>query len=187
MVDQGNIPALPFRHVRSRDGEGAVKSSPRQNTLVASAMLAGHGDAIGALVAALAVPLPPVAALAAHLTMPGAASLYDVVPAEGIPIAFTAFWTKVHAQQLLKRHTLVPTGQLVGCPQLLISEGLARFDVLDRADGQTFDIDPVQWILTVRAATVFVTRFVVLETVAPIGLAACFAVAVMFLFHTSTP
>ena len=79
------------------------------------------------------------------------------------------------------------TGQLVGCPQLLISEGLARFDVLDRADGQTFDIDPVQWILTVRAATVFVTRFVVLETVAPIGLAACFAVAVMFLFHTSTP
>lgn len=64
-------------------------------------MLAGHGDAIGALVAALAVPLPPVAALAAHPTMPGAAVLYYAVPAEGIPIASTAFRTKVHAQQLL--------------------------------------------------------------------------------------
>lgn len=64
-------------------------------------MLAGHGDTIGTLVAALAVPLPPVAALAAHLTMPGAAILYYVVPAEGIPIASTAFWTDVHAQQLL--------------------------------------------------------------------------------------
>jgi hypothetical protein len=81
----------------------------------------------------------------------------------------------------------VSTGQLVGRPQLSISEGLARFDVLDRADGQVFDIDSVQWILTVSAATVFVTRFVVLETVAPIGLAACRAIAVMFLFHTSTP
>ena len=79
------------------------------------------------------------------------------------------------------------TGQLVGCPQLSIREGLARFDVLDRADGQVFDIDPVQWILAIRAATVFIARFVVLETVAPMGLAACLAVAVMFLFHTGTP
>jgi hypothetical protein len=64
-------------------------------------VLAGHGDTIGALVAALAVPLPPIATLAAHLTMPGAAILYYVVPAKRIPIASTAFWTKVHAQQLL--------------------------------------------------------------------------------------
>ena len=75
--------------------------SPGQNSFIVPTMLAGHGDAIGALVAALAVPLPPVAALAAHLTMPGAAILYYVVPAEGIPIASTAFWTDVHAQQLL--------------------------------------------------------------------------------------
>jgi hypothetical protein len=81
----------------------------------------------------------------------------------------------------------VSTGQLVGCPQLSISESLARFDVLDRADGQAFDIDSVQWILAIRAATVFITRLVVLETVATIGLAACLAVAVMFLFHTGTP
>ena len=79
------------------------------------------------------------------------------------------------------------TGQLVGCPQLSISEGLARYDVLDGASRQVFDIHPVHRILTVSAATVFVTRFVVLETVAPIGLAACRAIAVMFLFHTSTP
>jgi uncharacterized glyoxalase superfamily metalloenzyme YdcJ len=63
-------------------------------------MLAGHGDAIGALIAALAMPLPPVAALAADLTMPGAAILYYAVPAEGIPIASTAFRAKIHAQQL---------------------------------------------------------------------------------------
>jgi hypothetical protein len=64
-------------------------------------MLAGHGDAIGTLVAALAVPLPPIATLAAHLTMPGAAILYHAVPAEGIPITSTAFRADVHAQQLL--------------------------------------------------------------------------------------
>jgi hypothetical protein len=63
-------------------------------------MLAGHGDAIGALAAVLAVPLPPIATLAAHLTVPGAAILYHAVPAEGIPIASTAFQAKVHAQQL---------------------------------------------------------------------------------------
>ena len=79
------------------------------------------------------------------------------------------------------------TGQLVDCLQIPISEGLARFDVLDRADGQAFDIDPIQRILTLRAATTIITRLVVLETVAPIGLAACLAVAVMFLFHTGTP
>ena len=54
------------------------------------------------------------------------------------------------------------TGQLVGRPPLSIREGLARCDVLDRADGQVFDIHPVQRILAVSAATVFVTRFVVL-------------------------
>lgn len=58
---------------------------------------------------------------------------------------------------------------------------------MDRADGQVFDIDPVQWIPAIRTATVFIARFVALETVAPIGLAACLAVAVMFLFHTGTP
>jgi hypothetical protein len=81
----------------------------------------------------------------------------------------------------------VPAGQLVGCPQLAISEGLARFDVLDGANRQVLDIHPIERILAVSAATVFVTRFVVLETVAPIGLAACLAVAVMFLFHAGTP
>jgi hypothetical protein len=64
-------------------------------------MLARHGDAIGTLVATLAVPLPPVAALAANLTMPGAAILYYAVPAEGIPIASTAYRAKVRAQQSL--------------------------------------------------------------------------------------
>jgi hypothetical protein len=77
-----------------------VTSSPVQNPLIVPAVLARHGDAIGALVAALAVPLSPIAALAANLTMPGAASLYYAVPAEGIPVAPTAFQAEVHAQQL---------------------------------------------------------------------------------------
>lgn len=79
------------------------------------------------------------------------------------------------------------TGQFVGCLQIPISEGLARFDVLDRADGQAFDLDPVQRIPTLPAATTIITRLVVLQTSAPIGLAACLAVAAMFLFHTGTP
>ena len=81
----------------------------------------------------------------------------------------------------------MPTGQLVGGPQLAISEGLARFDVLDGTNRQVLDIHHIERILAVSAATVFVTRFVVLETVTPIGLAACLAVAVVFLFHTGIP
>ena len=93
----------PALFIRERNGgaDGVVTSSPGQNPLIVSTMLAGHGDAIGALIASLAVPLPPVAALAAYLTMPGATILYYAVPAEGIPIASTAFRAKVHAQQLL--------------------------------------------------------------------------------------
>jgi hypothetical protein len=81
----------------------------------------------------------------------------------------------------------VPTGQLVACLQLSLSEGLARFDVLDRADGQAFDIDPVQRILTIRAATTIVTRLVVLETSASVGTATCLAVAVVFLLQNHAP
>jgi hypothetical protein len=87
-----------------------VASLPVQNAVVAPAMLAGHGDAIGALVAALAVPLAPIAALVTHLTMPSAAILYYVFPAEGIPIASTALRAKVCAQQLFQSRTLVSTG-----------------------------------------------------------------------------
>lgn len=90
-----------FVRVRSGDGDGVVTSSPGQNTLVVPAVLAGHGDTIDALVAAPAMPLPPVAALAAHLTMPSAATLYHATPAEGIPIASTACCADVRAQQLL--------------------------------------------------------------------------------------
>ena len=99
-VDRQNHPAMLF--VRERDGgaDRMVTSSPVQNPFIVPAMLARHGDAIGALVAALAVPLLPIAALAAHLAMPSAATLHYAVPAEGIPISATAFWTDVRAQQL---------------------------------------------------------------------------------------
>ena len=81
----------------------------------------------------------------------------------------------------------MPTGQIVGCLQLTLSEGLARFDVFDGAGGQAFDIDPVQWILTIRAATTIVTRLVVLKISASVGTATCLAVAVVFLFHDHAP
>ena len=58
---------------------------------------------------------------------------------------------------------------------------------MDRANGQVFDVYPVQRILTVGAAAMFIARLVVLETIAPIGLAACLAAAMMFFFHTGTP
>ena len=97
-VDRQNLPDLLFVRERDRDTSSIHTSSPGQNTLVVPAVLAGHGDAIGALITALAVPIPPVAALAANLTVPRAAILYYAVPAEGIPIACTAFRAKVHAQ-----------------------------------------------------------------------------------------
>lgn len=107
-MDRENHPPLLLVNGRKRDADRVVGnpaesivSFPLQNPLFVATMLAGHGDAIGTLVAALAMPLPPVATLAAHLTVPGAAILYHAVPAEGIPIAFTAFRTKIHAQQLL--------------------------------------------------------------------------------------
>jgi hypothetical protein len=77
--------------------------------------------------------------------------------------------------------------QLVGCLRLSIGEGLASFDVLDSADRQALDVHPVQRILTVGAATIIITGLVEFETVAAIGLAACLAVAVKFLFHNRTP
>jgi hypothetical protein len=176
-----------FIRERNRDAEGVIASSPSQNPLIIPTMLAGHCDTIGAFVTSLAVPLPPIAALAAYPTMPGATILYYAVPAKGIPVASTTFRTKVHAQELFQRYTLVPTGQIVGCLQLSLSEGLARFDVLDRAGGQAFDIDPIQRILTIRAATTIVTRLVVLKTSASVGTATCLAVAVVFLFHNHAP
>jgi len=91
---------LLFIRERNGDADGVVISSPGQNPLNTPTMLAGHGDAIGASVTSLAVPLPPIAALATYLTMPGATILYYAVPAEGIPVASAAFRTKVHAQQL---------------------------------------------------------------------------------------
>jgi hypothetical protein len=81
----------------------------------------------------------------------------------------------------------VSTGESVGCLQLSISEGLARFDVLDRADGQVFDVHTVQRILTVSAATTIVAGLVVLQTSAPVGPAACLAGAMVFLFQIGTP
>ena len=150
-------------------------------------MLARHGDAIGALVAVLTVPLPPIAALAAHLTMPGTASLFHTVEAKGVPVGLTALPAKILAQQLLEGHALVSTGQSVGYLQLMDRESLICFDVLDRADGQCVYIHPVQRVLTVGAAAVFVTGLLVLETLAPIGLAVCFAVAPVFFFHLCLP
>jgi hypothetical protein len=179
--------ALVFVRERNGDADGVVTSSPVCNPLIVPTMLAGHGDAIGALVAALAMPLPPVTALAAHFAVPGTASLYYAAPAEGIPIASTAFRAKIRAQQLFQRHSLSSTGQLVGCLQFSISEELARFDVLDRADGQVFDVHPVQQILTVSASTAIVTGLVVLKTSASVGPAACLAVAMVFLFHNRAP
>jgi hypothetical protein len=49
-------------------------------------MLAREANAIRTLVAALAVPLPPIPAFATYFAMPGAAILDDPLPAEGVPI-----------------------------------------------------------------------------------------------------
>ena len=79
------------------------------------------------------------------------------------------------------------TEQFVGCLQRFDVESLVRFDVLDRADGQVVYIYPIQRILTVSAAALFVARLVMLETIAAVGLAVCLAVAMVFFFHAHLP
>jgi hypothetical protein len=82
-------------------------------------MLARERDAIRALFAALAVPLPPVPACVAYLTMPGVAVLDDPLPAEGIPVRLATLLATIVLEKPLQGNDLTLTGQFVLLRQLL--------------------------------------------------------------------
>ena len=78
-----------------------------------STVFARQRQAPGALVAFFTVPLAPIAALAADLAMPGVAFLHHGLPAKRIPIALTAAWTSILAQERFQRHAGLATGKAV--------------------------------------------------------------------------
>jgi hypothetical protein len=151
--------------------------------VLVSTVLARQRDAIGTLVAVFAVPLAPIAALAADLAVPGIAFLHYGLPAKGIPVALTTAWAVILVQELLQRHACVAAGKLVQLFQILLRECLVSVDVLDSADGQAFDVHAIQRILAIGAAALLVTGLVVPEACAAVVYAAGFAVAMVFFFH----
>jgi hypothetical protein len=66
-------------------------------------VLTGKRDAIRTLVAAFAVPFPPIPTFVAHFTMPRAAILDDLSPAERIPIRLAALLAGVILEELPQR------------------------------------------------------------------------------------
>ena len=63
-------------------------------------MLTRKRDAIRTVVAALAVPFPPIPTLAAYFTMPGVAILNGHLPAKGVPVALAALPARMTFEEL---------------------------------------------------------------------------------------
>lgn len=100
-----------------------------------AAMLARKRDAIGTLVAALAMPFPPIPAEVAYLAVPTAVILDDVPPAKGVPIPCAARLTRIMLEELSKRGRFVAAIQRVFFRHLFFRESLELLDVADGADG----------------------------------------------------
>ena len=81
-------------------------------------MIAWKGDSIGAFVALLAVPLPPISTLPAYLTVPGMAVLDHVIPAKRVPIRLATFSTHIIPEKLTERDRFTLAGQFVLLRQL---------------------------------------------------------------------
>jgi len=76
-------------------------------------MLTGKSEAIRTLVAALAVPFPPISAFTAYFTMPRATILNDRLPAERIPVRLATLLTRIILEELPKRDCFASTRQFV--------------------------------------------------------------------------
>jgi len=99
------------------------------------AMLTGKSDAIRTLVAALAVPFPPIPTFVAYFAMPGAAILDDIPPTEGVPVHLATFLASIILEELPERDRFTSARQFVLFRQLFLREGFVLLDVLDGADG----------------------------------------------------
>jgi hypothetical protein len=165
----------------SNEPAAGSKHTPVRGRL--STMLTGKGDAVGAPVAVIAVPLPPISTLPAYFAVPTVAILNHVVPAEGEPIDLAAALAVIVVEQFLERDGFVPTGKFVFCGQLCFGQGFVDLDVLDGAEGEGGHVDPVEGVLAIDTAAGFAARLVVFETVAASIPAACFAATAYFFFR----
>jgi hypothetical protein len=133
-------------------------------------MLTGKSDAIRTFVAALTVPFTPISTDAAHLAVPGATVLCDIVPAKRIPVCPSAFLACIGPQKLFQWDHLTSAGQFVLLRQLLFGESFVLVDVPDGADGKGLHIYVVQRVTALAACTGFVTGLTVFKTgAAPVG------------------
>ena len=111
--------------------------SPDHAVVSSLTVLAGLRDAISTTVAVVAVPFPPVATMAADLTVPGTTVLSDTIPAERIPILLVvAARAMVITCQFTQRHFGMATGQLNQCVQLILRQRLQAADILNRTGRQ---------------------------------------------------
>jgi hypothetical protein len=98
-------------------------------------MLTRKSDTIRTLVAALAVPFPPISTFAAYLTVPGATILNDILPAEGIPVHLATFLASIVLEELPEWNCFTSTRQFVLFRQIFFRKGCVFLNVLDGADG----------------------------------------------------
>jgi hypothetical protein len=76
-------------------------------------MLTRKSNTIRTLVAALAVPFPPISTFAAYLTVPGAAILNDIPPAEGVPVHLATFLARIIVEELPEWDCFTSTRQFI--------------------------------------------------------------------------
>jgi len=127
-------------------------------------ILTRKSETIRTLVAALAVPFPPISTCAAYLTVPGATILNDIFPAEGIPVHLATFLASIVLEELPEWNCFTSTRQFVLFRQIFFREGCVLFNVLDGADGQGIHVHAVQRVVAIRTGAVFITRLIILET-----------------------
>jgi hypothetical protein len=97
-------------------------------------MLTGKGDPIRTSVTSLAVPLPPISTLPAHLTVPGITILDHIIPTERIPVRLATFPALVITDQLTERDRFTLAGQFVLFRQLFFRKRLVLVNMLDGTD-----------------------------------------------------
>jgi hypothetical protein len=136
--------ALPTTTIVSHIG--SYLSSLLKHPLVrpfGPAMLTGQRDPIGALVAAFAVPFPPIPTLVTDLTVPGATILDDALPAKRVPVHLAAPLAGIVIEQRPERNALTPARQLVFLCQLPLRQLSERLDILDGAKRKGVNVHAV--------------------------------------------
>ena len=132
------------------------------------------------------MPLAPVPTHVAHLAVPTARILNNLVPAKRVPVRFPTLLTHKITQQLPEWYLLVTARQLVLLLEIRVRECLVVRDILESANREVLNINPVEWILAIDTLTTLITRFVVLEARTTPICTTFFALTVYCLFQLYT-